>query len=178
MPLSDLVVEDGTGLVNSNSYVSYAEARDYMFRVPDAYKSAWNALAEFEISQLLIWSTALLDDWIYFVDVTRLHPVQALNFPLLGLVDQFGYYVEHFPLPEFIKRATCQMAFELSKSDRVVEPTRGLESASVGPLSVVFDKNQAHSPKVIPRSVAAIVMPWGGHVRGSSGNRSVRTYRA
>lgn len=180
MPLPTLVVEDGTGLSSANSYVSYQEAVDYVFRIPDLYSSAWQEIRhdEFKITQLAIWATQLLDDWLYFPGTFRVYQFQALNFPMLGLVDQSGVYIPHSPLPAFIKRATSQMMFELSKSDRVVEPTRGLSAASVGPLSVTFDPNQSHVAKTVPRSVAVIVVPYGGKVRGASGIRTVDVYRS
>jgi hypothetical protein len=177
MPLPALVVEDGTGLSTANSYVTYLELVEYAYRVPDAYKAAWLQLDQYGIEQLGIWATALLDDWIYFLDTYRSFQAQSLNFPMFGLVDSFGIAIQHFPVPAFMKRATCQMALELSKGDRTVEPTRGIESASVGPLSVVFDKNHANGMRVIPRSVAVIVAPYGGRVRGSFGLKSIPIYR-
>lgn len=180
MPLASLIVEDGTGLSTANSYVTFEEARDYTFRILNSYRSAWLDLDQFQVEQLCIWATQLLDDWVYFPGVFRLYQHQALNFPVTGLVDQFGVEVLHSPLPSFLKRATSQLAFELSKSDLVAEPTRGIAAASVGPLSVTFDVDHlgSNTPRVIPRSVAVIVIPFGGVVRGSSGIRSIPVYRS
>lgn len=178
MPLSELIVEDGTGLSNANSYVTYAEMVSYAFRFPAAYKAAWLELDRYGIEQLGMWATALLDQWIYFEGVTQLYRLQALNFPVVGLVDQFGVSLNPQPIPQFLKNATCQMAVELSRGDRTAEPIRGLEAATVGPLSVVFDKNSANSARVIPRSVAVIVVPFGGIVRGRSGYKTVGIFRS
>lgn len=178
MPLPSLIVEDGTGLSGANSYASRLELYEYSYRFPETYIAAWRQLDDFGVDQLGIWATALLDQWLIFDGVFRLYQGQRLNFPVTGLCDQFGVGLQPHPLPRFLKDATCQMAIELSRGDRTVEPTRGLESATVGPLSVVFDKNSANSARVIPRSVAVIVAPYGGRVRGSRGIRSVPVFRA
>lgn len=177
MSLPVVVVETGLGLSNANSYASYAEAQEYVSSIPAAYKQAWPT-AEYEISQLLIFATRTIDNFVYFPCCTQLSQFQALMFPLVGLVDQFGVAVNANPLPLFIKQATIQFAYELSKADLLQEPTRGISAATVGPLQVTFDTRQQNQRRVIPQSVASIVLPFGGVVRGTPGIRSVPMYRA
>lgn len=178
------VVEDGSGLSTATSYCSVEFADEYMDRVLDAYKAVWLAADPFQKEQVLVWATQLFDDYIYFPNddqryrTIRTNRTQALHFPRAGMSDYDGYVIDHRSVPEFVKRATAQMAFELLKADRVVEPTRGLLAASVGPLSVHFDPNYAHLTRVIPRSVSVIVAPYGGRVRGLPGLKSVPLMRA
>lgn len=177
------VVENGTGLPNATSYASVEYADIYMDRILDAYKTVWLAADVFKKQQGLVYGTQLIDDYIYFPSMgnyktLRNSPSQILHFPRSGMIDYDGYTIENNVVPDFIQRATVQMAFELLKVDRTLEPTRGIVSASVGPLSVTFDQNYAHQTRVIPRSVSSIVAPYGGVVRGQSGLKSIPLYRA
>lgn len=178
------IVEDGSALSTANSYCSVLEADVYLDRILDSYKTAWTNADEFMKQQALVWATSLLDQYIYFPSLQqisrsiRLSPSQALQFPRAGLLDYDGYVINERSVPSFMKNATAQMAFELLKGDRSVEPTRGIVSASVGPLSVDFDTNYAHGSRVIPRSVLSIVSQYGGCLRGRGGTYSVPLFRA
>lgn len=178
------VVETGEGLSTATSYVSIEYSDTYMDRILDSYKAVWLAADTFQKEQALVWATQLFDDYVYFPNYDqkyrniRLSRTQALHFPRAGMSDYDGYVIDQRSVPEFVKRATTQMAFELLKADRVVEPTRGLLAASVGPLSVTFDPNYAHLTRVIPRSVIAIVAPYGGLIRGMPGLKSIPLMRA
>ena len=177
------VVETGTGNPLATSYVSVAEADTFLDRIPDSYKTVWIEADTFQKQQVLVWATQLFDDYVYFPNITqkynntRISRTQALHFPRAGLSDYDGWAIDQRSVPVFVKRATTQMAFELLKADRVVEPTRGLVSASVGPLSVQFSEDYSHLAKVIPRSVLAIVAPYGGCISGTSGIKSVPLVR-
>lgn len=178
------IVEDGSGYPDATSYVSVLEADTYMDRILDAYKSAWTDSDEFQKQQMLVWGTQLFDEYVYFPNTTqgyrniRTYRQQALQFPRSGLMDRDGYTIDYRSVPTFVKQATIQLGFELRKSDRVVEPVRGIVSASVGPLSITFDQNYSHQSRVIPRSVASIVAPYGGVIRGQPGIKSIPLYRA
>jgi hypothetical protein len=178
------VVETGSGALSATSYVSVLDADLYLDHIPDALTTVWRNSSVFEKQQLLVWATQLLDQYVYFpnsslaYDNRRVSQGQALNFPRVGMVDADGYVIDSHSIPPFIKNATIQMSYELSKLDRTVEPTRGIVSASVGPLSVTFDENYSHSTRVIPRSVLAILAPFGGCLRGGLGIKSMPVYRA
>ncbi len=178
------VVETGQAGSDSTSYCTVDFADIFLDRVPDAYKAVWLAADVFLKEQALVWATSLLDSYIYFPQYNqpyrsiRLTRNQALHFPRAGLSDYDGWVIDERSVPVFMQQATAMLAFELCKSDRVVEPTRGLISASVGPLSVHFDSNYSHTSRVIPRSVLAIVSPFGGRLRGAPGLKSVPLFRA
>lgn len=176
------VVEDGTGLSTATSYASVEAADAYMERVVDTYRSAWLDADTFAKRQALVWATGLLDQWVYFPGTkwgtNRVKINQALQFPRYGIVDQDEYTVPSNIVPPFMIHATSQLAFELLKTDLSAEPLTGITSATVGPIAVDFDTNQAHKVRAIPRSVAVIVLPFGGVIRGSSGTKSVPLRRA
>jgi hypothetical protein len=180
--LLPFVVETGAGLTNATSYASVEFADEYLDRILDTYKSVWLASDIYQKQQSLVYGTQLIDDYIYFPNTTyqsiRTSQYQALHFPRSGMVDYDGYTIPNNSVPVFIQRAATQMGFELFKADRTTEPTRGIVSATVGPLSVTFDQNYSHQTRVIPRSVSSIVAPYGGVVRGQSGIKSVPLFRA
>lgn len=175
-----LTVEVGAGLSNSNSYITAADFDLYMERIPDAYKADYLPIGVYIKEQLGIWSTQILDNNIIWPDCSyRRVAGQSLQFPRIGMYDPDGTYLfVESVIPQFIKDATCQLAFELLKSDLTVEPPRGLLGLRVGPIAINFDTNHAHDVRVIPRSVLSIVQPFGGRLRGARGIRTVPLYRS
>ena len=172
-----LVLETGAGVSDANTYLLVADASAILDAFPVSYITAWtNASAE-DKNDVLVLATRMFDDLIYFPRTVRTHFGQALHFPRIGMVDYDGYRVLPNTIPSFVKNATAQLALEMLREDRTLEPIRGISRASVGPLSVTFDTNQAHLTRTLPRSVAQIVIPWGGVVRGLSGVKSVPLYR-
>lgn len=175
-----LVVEDGTGKSNSNSYVTAAEIDAYMEHIPAAYLTTFATAGIFIKEQLAIWATQILEGGIIWPEHTyRLVPGQRLHFPCYGLLDQDGvYYINEHTIPYFVKDATCQLVFELFKTDLTLEPPRGLQSLRVGPIQIDFDTNHAHDVKLIPRSVMLLLWPWGCYLRGSARIKTMALYRS
>lgn len=187
MSIRDVLVftlETGQGLPNSNAYASLVEAENFMDRVLDSYKSAWIAADDFQKEQVLIWATQILDEYIVFpcnaygVVPRRVSPTQALNFPCYGIISPSGWVMPSNVVPTFMKNASIMLAFELLQNNRIAEPIRGIESASVGPLSIQFSKNASQVAKVIPRSVMSIVSQYGGCVLGAVSVRAIPLYRS
>lgn len=176
------IVENGTGLPDATSYVSVEEADQIMDRVPDQYKSGWLEMDEYQKQQVLIWGTQIFDDYVYFPchPNQKVSQAQALNFPRYGIYNQDGYQIPTNEVPDFVKRATVQLGFELGATNLLSEPVRGITSATVGPLSVTFAENYASQTRVIPRSIGGIVAPYCGVIRGTSsatGLRAIPLYR-
>jgi len=175
-----LVLEDGSSVSNSNSYVTATMYYAYMDRIPTSYKAASLLLDQYTVEQLAIWATQGLDANIIWPSGTyRTNPYQALQFPRIGMYDADGVYIlDYRAIPQFLKDATCQYMFELAKTDLSVEPPRGITSIKVGPIAIDFDKDHSNDPRVIPRSALSLVLPYGGVPRGSKRIRSLPLYRA
>lgn len=174
------VVETGVGLATANSFITTAELDLYMERIPVMYLGTFPTVGIFIKEQLAIWATQLLNNGIVWQDSTyRLVPGQSLHFPCYGLVDPDGvYYIPERTVPPFVKDATCQLCFELYKTDLTLEPPRGLQSLKVGPIQLDFDTNHAHDVKLIPRSVLSILAPWGCYLRGTARIKTMALYRS
>jgi len=100
-----LIVEDGTGLANAQSYASAADATTYHTAHGNA---AWiGATADMESA--LVRATAWLDDAFYHRWPTcKMLSTQALEFPRLAAVDADGYALA--PVPAALKNALCEAA--------------------------------------------------------------------
>ena len=87
-----------------------------------------------------------------------------LWFPRSGITDQDRYSLDHHTIPKFLKNATAELARYLAVADRTAEPdTQGFGSVKLGSLTVGVDKYD--QPPILPRSVIAIIKPYGT-VRG------------
>ncbi len=101
-----LVVEDGSGLPDAESYVStadcvaYATARGLTF-TPDAAGEA-----------SLRRATAYIDNTYRtrFPGQRRRFRLQALEWPRVGVVDMSGFPIASDEIPTEIVRATCEVA--------------------------------------------------------------------
>lgn len=106
-----LVLEDGTGLANSNSYVSLAEAGVY-FSADLVTSPLWDALPDQE--NQLIWATRVLDQKTRWRGTTANNNgttiVQALRWPRQNMWDRDGNSVSNLIVPIQVKQATCEMA--------------------------------------------------------------------
>lgn len=180
MPTVQLVVEDGSGKIDSNSLATAVEFATYMWRIPSSYQAAFIAADPYLREQALIWATHLLEVTIIWpYGSYRKYQTQALAFPRLNLVDQDGFLVGESSVPSLVKDATCQLAFELLKSDLSVEPARGLSGITVGPISLSFDVTHPSNStvRVIPRIVWTMLSPYGAVLRGSPRMHSAPLYR-
>lgn len=91
-----IIVEDGTGLANSNSYVSASDATAYWSARQNA---AWAAATSDEVNGALLVATQYIDLY-YTFQGNQLTDTQALQFPR----DEFD------PLPQAVINATCEAA--------------------------------------------------------------------
>lgn len=112
-----LILEDGTGLVNSNSYVSLAEAEVY-FTSDLLTIAAWEALPDQE--NQLIWATRVLDQKVRWRGTTANNSttiIQALRWPRQGMYDRDHNAVSATIVPIQVKQATCEMAKWMMTND-------------------------------------------------------------
>lgn len=122
-----LIVEDGTGLSEADSYISVADADNYVSSmVGDA---GWAGATEAEKERALRRATQYVDARYRYKN-SKLSPDQALEWPRVG-----------FPWP--VKRvldATCELAVRALSGDLYsdVSPEDNIKSETVGPLTTVY----------------------------------------
>lgn len=143
-----LIVEDGSVVLNAESYVSVFEADDYH----DTRGTAnWSLLSVTEKEQALRRATDFMKGryrarW----KGGRLHPFQALDWPRQGVVtDDMGsamppYYafvIDYRIIPLEVKQACAELALRAASGPLIDDRTQKLQSETIGPIKSVFDPN-------------------------------------
>lgn len=107
------LVEDGTGLAAATSYISIADAADYL-SVDVVAETAWDALSTEEQEEFLMWSTRLLDQKCWYegnpVDTTT---PQGLRWPRCWVYDRDGTLLSSTAVPGQIEAAVVELAKHL-----------------------------------------------------------------
>lgn len=164
MPTSLLILEDGTGLADANSYADIAMADSYHAR--RLYAEVWTNETDAVMKEAALMMATQLIDANYAFNGSRISETQALCWPrvgapnyeirgviywvdnpLMGLAN-YGdaYWQAIYPsnaVPVNLIAGTCEMARELLVKDRSKE--KGWEGISAfslgqGALSFNFDK--------------------------------------
>ena len=174
-----LVVEDGSGKADANSYAAVADGDAY--HEGHLYASAWTAASTGNKEAALVMATRVLDSLFRFNGFKRM-ATQALQWPrrecrdpdaesgiVPGLLLIRGPYLDETKVPAAVVRATCEMARELLQGDRTGDPDGGgLAQVSLsGIMTAVFDTQ--HPRPVAPRLVQAMLGRLGSMVEGGSG---------
>ena len=132
-----LVVEDGTGKSNSDSFISQSDADTY-FTNHDA-PTAWTCLASAKKDAALRYAATTLDgNWIW--DGTITVTTQALGWPRTGVEDDEGRDIASAAIPERVKTAQCELALLHTSSALNSNYDRGnaIRREKVGPIETEY----------------------------------------
>lgn len=113
------IVEDGSGLINSNSYISVEYADDY-FASRDVISWVGSLVAK---QGAIVQATDYIERrWgKYFNGIAQYaSKPQALSFPRTGVYDYNGMPV--IGIPEKLKKATAEYAFRAYSADLSPDP--------------------------------------------------------
>lgn len=166
-----LVVETGSGLANSNAYLTLAEAQ----AIADArlHVSTWTSATADQRTVSLIWATRLLDTLVTW-NGTKNSDTQALQWPRTGVTERNGWLIDNDVVPQWLKEAVFEFALRLLSEDRTSEAdTLGFKYMKADVLEAEIDPRDRRS--ILPPSVAIIVAPYGS---GGGGLRFARVARA
>lgn len=165
-----LIVENGTGLVDAESYISVADADTYH---SNRGNTAWAALTTTAKEQLLRKATDYMEQayrlrWLGY----RHTELQALSFPRdqvprndFTYLNQFSFYPND-EVPNEIKNACAEFAYRANSVDLAPDIARIAKREKVGVLEVEYDPN---SPAyTIFRAVDNLVAPFLSTVSGSA----------
>ena len=148
-----LVVEDGTGLSNANTYVSLADADTYF--ESHVYSSGWDATADASKNIALAMATRLLDAYFVF-EGKKIGDTQALEFPRFDIKDRSGFLIQSTTIPQALKDATGEYAQFMIASDRTADASgKGFKLLSAGSLTMQPDTND--KPPVVPGVVSQLI---------------------
>ena len=128
-----LIVEDGTGLLDADAYVSVAQFKEWCGN--RGYR--WEEAEDFQIEEQLRLATGWIDTYQRYKG-TRLKAEQTLEFPRDNLVDWSSHTI--LGVPHRVKQACCELAFKGLSEPLYVDQDRGgmTTSESVGPISVSY----------------------------------------
>lgn len=133
-----MVVEDGTGINNADSYVCLAFADDYFL---SRGFSKWQELAEEQKEIALVNATDFVDNTFQWKGV-KISSEQALNFPRQNLFDANGFAVSGVPTP--VKQAVCE-AIRINIDGQLYdseEVNGAVVSEKIGNLQFTYDVSQ------------------------------------
>lgn len=124
-----LVIEDGTGLSNGESYVDVTYADAYFLK---RGVTQWATLTNRE--QLIIRSMDYIEN-NYSYKGTKLVSTQSLQFP--RLIDG-----ETIVPPIALKNAVCELALKSNDEDLLADTDKTTIREKVGALEIEYDPNQ------------------------------------
>ena len=124
-----LVIEDGTGLTNSESYVDESYVDAYFLKRGN---TEWNSITNKE-SRIVLAMDFIENNYTYLG--TKLVSTQSLSFP--RFVDG-----ETVMPPLSLKSAVCELALKSNSGDLLQDTSKTTIREKVGTLEVEYDANQ------------------------------------
>lgn len=134
-----MIVENGTGLTNANSFVSIEYADDY-FSARNV--TQWASLTDHEKEVLLIKATDYVNASYKFRG-KKSTQAQALSFPRTNCIDNDGYKVEG--VPNNLKDAVCEASILLNGGEELfqkAESNGAVTSEHIGSISFTYDTSK------------------------------------
>lgn len=135
----EFVVEDGTGLSTSTSYVSVAEFVQYWENKGTDYSATSEAIVQAWLNEATAyadlskcWGGTISDD------------DQALLIPRTGWNDVYGRDLDD-SVPTFLKNGVCELAGKRRGVDPESSVATGISSKSFGGISVSYKGNGAET---------------------------------
>ena len=104
-PVISIIVEDGTCVLNANSYISLEDAKEYQL---SCNRTDWLELSDKEQKASLVKATTYIDN-LFTWKGRRKFRNQELAFPRVMIKDLDGYDV--VGIPKRLKKAVCEAAY-------------------------------------------------------------------
>jgi len=115
-----LVVEDGSGKKDADSYLSVTDADNY--HTNHSGSTDWSGASVAEKEKALRLATQYLDvRYNGLWKGNRSNEEQSLDFPRANIADSDGYYYEHDEIPQRLKDATAELALRVVEGDKLLD---------------------------------------------------------
>lgn len=170
-----IVVEDGTGLTNSDAYISVADADTYHTNYTGS--ASWSA-ASTAVKEIAIRNATQYLDLKYgqLWHGRRTNETQALDWPRYGLVDKDGYPIDFDEMPTSLTRSCAELSSRHVDGDTLIADVAttdgGIKSEAVSVGSVSSDvtyvgtKPTAKKYTVVQNFIASYIGNHGRIARG------------
>ena len=164
-----LIVENGSGLSNAESYASVAECDAYHLARGN---TAWTGTTDQKEIALRLATQAIEVEYVGRWLGQRINQDMSLSWPRNAVYDSDDYYISASVVPQRIKDATCELALRQVQGDTLVpdisEPGDiEAESVTVGPISVSTEysggKSQVKEYSIVD-SLLSIYVTSGGEI--------------
>lgn len=173
MPFT-LIVEDGTGKPDANSYASVADGDAY--HQAHLYPEAWTGATADRKAIALAMATRVINAALEWRG-NRGSGEQALEWPRYRVprpdtgrvvLGNIGNYWPEGNIPQILKNATCEQARALLEDDRTADPgSKGVKRFSVGQGAVDVEFDRHDRPGPLSDEVLRLLEPLGS-VRGNT----------
>lgn len=173
-----LVVENGTGLQNAESYVSVAFVDNYFNTFYSAEKSySWKSQRD-DLKEIALRQVTSYYEFKYAIDLpgTRKTSNQSLSWPRVGALHD-GSYIDSTVVPTLLQQAIAELAIKYAADSSVFFPDRDSEagvseeSVSIGSMSVSTKYSATKNTEVIFAKIEAMLSKLVGGFRGGSAGR-------
>lgn len=158
-----LVVEDGTGLANANTYVSLADANTYAESSLTAAATAWKSEADDEKKKAALISASRYLTYSFDWIGTKKTSTQALAFPRTGVVID-GQEIPDDIVPQEVKDACSELAIQYLAGNGqtgTTEQDGNVAKIGVGKGAVDIQFHDKLASTTIPEQVAHLLSKWG-----------------
>lgn len=157
-----LIVEDGTGLANAESYIAVADATTYHAARGNA---AWAALASDTVREQALRRATDYMEGAYGSRWRgdRVSETQALSWPRSD-AEFSGFEIASTVVPDAVKRACAELALRAAADDLLADASAQVTSETVGPISVTYapGARQGVAYKAVDAMVSAYLKAGGG----------------
>lgn len=164
-----LIIEDGTGLANAESFVSVADADTYH---GNRGNTAWAALTTGQKEQDLRKATDYMEQvyrmrWAGYRKTTT----QALSWPRYDVpLEDVGYGYAFYAsdsVPQIVKNACAELALKAATDELAPDIDQRVTREKVGPLEVEYAENgvQYTQYRAIDNMLAPVLESVGGVFR-------------
>lgn len=176
-----MIVEDGTGLADSDSYVDPTDAAAVAYMANHLYAAEWTSASAGDKNRAVIMATRLLDatfDW----RGSFVNNEQSLGWPRAVPYVADRQSVPSDSVPRMVWQATLETALALIQSNRTTDTEAGTQEVKriglgEGALDITLgdDPAAAAAPSFVPSYVRAMLRHLGTY---ASGGGMVKLYRA
>lgn len=140
-----IIVEDGTGRADAESYISVADADAYHAK---RLNGDWGPLANATKEALLIKATEYMvgtyrEMWAgYTVNAT-----QALDWPRYEVPDGRGGYIDSNIVPAEVKKACAELALKANAGELAPDLEQAVKREKVDSIEVEYESYSSQSPR-------------------------------
>lgn len=149
-----LIVEDGTGKAESESYISVADASTYHANRGNA---AWASLASDAVREQLLRKATeyMLQTYRGKWKGVRASTTQALDWPRSGVevddvpLGRIAYYYSNAAVPVEVQRACAELALKALTADLLADLEQGVVSETIGPITTQYDRSTPQTKRYV-----------------------------